>query len=202
MAGQGSILRPSQDADLGNPGAISPDCRGTARTDALATVPDDRRMVRYRGRSTMGHQESCEALSIRHYETTSGKRRHYGNIVPTFYRLGTMCDSVPSVKRTNMNTTQDLQAVLAAVSRATNIPESRIFSRCKGQDHLDARWMAVQLLVDLGYYDRQIADVTGMTQRAINKIRNAAANRANGTWRQFRTNLEAARNLLGITPTA
>lgn len=101
-----------------------------------------------------------------------------------------------------MDTTNDFKAVLAAVSRATFIPEDRIFSRCRGQENLDARWMAVQLLVDLGYYDRQIADITGMSQRAINKIRAAAANRANGTWKQFRTNLEAARNLLGITSTA
>ena len=97
-----------------------------------------------------------------------------------------------------MDSTQDFQAVLAAVSRATFIPEGRIFSKCKGQEFSDARWMAVQLLIDLGYYDRQIADVTGMTQRAINKIRAEAQKRANGTWKQFGKNLEQARNLLGI----
>lgn len=97
-----------------------------------------------------------------------------------------------------MNSAQDFKAVLAAVSRATLIPEDRIFSRCKGQEHLDARWMAVQLLIDLGYYDRQIADVTGMSQRAINNIRSDVKKRANGTWKQFGKNLEAARKLLGI----
>jgi hypothetical protein len=101
-----------------------------------------------------------------------------------------------------MDIMQDFQAVLAAVSRATHIPENRIFSKCRGQENLDARWMAVQLLVDLGYYDRQISEVSGMSQRAINKIRAAAALRANGTWKQFGTNLESARNLLGITPMA
>ena len=100
MAGQGSILRPSQDADLGNPGAISPDCRGTARTDALATVPYERGMDCYRSWSAMGRTESSEAVLIRQYTTKSGKRGHYGNIVPTFPLSGTMCDSAPIVKRT------------------------------------------------------------------------------------------------------
>lgn len=97
-----------------------------------------------------------------------------------------------------MDSTQDFKAVLAAVSRATFIPEDRIFSRCMGQEHRDARWMAVQLLIDLGYYDRQISEMSGMTQRAINKIRAEASKRANGTWKQFGKNLEAARKLLGI----
>lgn len=101
-----------------------------------------------------------------------------------------------------MDSLSDYKAVLAAVSRATYIPEDRIFSRCRGQEHLDARWLAVQLLIDLGYYDRQIAEVTGMTQRAINSIRAEAQKRANGTWKQFGKNLEAARKLLGITHTA
>lgn len=106
------------------------------------------------------------------------------------------------INHTYMDSTQDFKAVLAAVSRATFIPEDRIFSRCRGQEHSDARWMAVQLLIDLGYYDRQIANITGMTQRAINTIRSEAQKRANGTWKQFGKNLEAARKLLGITPEA
>lgn len=101
-----------------------------------------------------------------------------------------------------MDIMQDFQAVLAAVSRATKIPEGRIFSKCRGQEHSDARWMAVQLLIDMGYYDRQISEVSGMSQRAINGIRAEAAKRANSTWKQFGRNLEAARQLLGITPTA
>lgn len=101
-----------------------------------------------------------------------------------------------------MNTINDFRAVLAAVSRVTMIPEDRIFSRRRGREYFDARWMAVQLLIDMGYYDRQIADITGMTQRGINKIRSEAAKRMDGTWKQFGTNLEAARNALGITATA
>lgn len=101
-----------------------------------------------------------------------------------------------------MDSTQDFRAVIAAVSRVTGIPEDKIFSRRGGREYFDARWMAVQLLIDMGYYDRQIADITGMTQRGINKIRVEASKRLAGTWKQFRTNLESLRNTFGITITA
>lgn len=101
-----------------------------------------------------------------------------------------------------MDSTSDFKAILAAVSRTTWIPEDKIFSKCRGQEYSDARWMAVQLLIDMGYYDRQIADLTGMSQRSINNIRTEALKRANGSWKQFGKNLEAARKALGIHPTA
>ena len=101
-----------------------------------------------------------------------------------------------------MDTINDFKAVLAAVSRVTRIPEDKIFSQRRGREYFDARWMAVQLLIDLGYYDAQIADVTGMTRRGINKIRSDAAKRMNGTWKQFGTNLEAVRKAMGIPATA
>lgn len=101
-----------------------------------------------------------------------------------------------------MDSTSDFKAILAAVSRTTWIPEDKIFSKCRGQEYSDARWMAVQLLIDMGYYDRQIADLTGMSQRGINNIRTEALKRANGSWKQFGKNLEAARKALGIHPTA
>lgn len=101
-----------------------------------------------------------------------------------------------------MNSTEDFKAVIAAVSRVTGIPEDKIFSRRGGREYFDARWLAVQILIDLGYYDRQISEVTGMTQRGINKIRAEVQKRANGTWKQFGKNLETVRNAFGISPTA
>lgn len=97
-----------------------------------------------------------------------------------------------------MGTTQDFAAVLAAVSRATGIPEAWIFTKRKGQVYYDARWIAVQLMTDLGYYPRQISDVTGMTPRNVNLILSALRVREPSTWRQFRTELEACRKALGI----
>ena len=97
-----------------------------------------------------------------------------------------------------MGTTQDFAAVLAAVSRATGIPEAWIFSKRKGQVYYDARWIAVQLMTDLGYYPGQIADITGMTARNVNLILSTLRLRESSTWRQFRDELEACRKTMGI----
>lgn len=101
-----------------------------------------------------------------------------------------------------MDTLSDYQAVVSAVSRATGIPESLIFSRKRGQVYYDARWIAVQLLDDLGYYPQQIADMSGMTSRNVNLILGAVRIRANSSWKQFGKELEACRKALGITATA
>lgn len=101
-----------------------------------------------------------------------------------------------------MDTLSDYQAVVSAVSRATGIPESLIFSRKRGQVYYDARWIAVQLLDDLGYYPRQIADMSGMTSRNVNLILGTVRIRANSSWKQFGKELEACRKALGITATA
>jgi len=101
-----------------------------------------------------------------------------------------------------MNTTEDFAAVIAAVSRATGIPEGHIFTKRRGQLYYDARWIAVQLLSDLGYYSGQIADVTGMTSRNINMILSSLRTRQNSTWKQFGNELEACRKALGIETVA
>lgn len=101
-----------------------------------------------------------------------------------------------------MGTTQDFAAVLAAVSRATGIPEAWIFSKRKGQIYCDARWIAVQLMDDLGYYPNQIAETTGMTARNVNHILSTIKIREFSSWRQFGNELEACRKALGITATS
>ena len=100
-----------------------------------------------------------------------------------------------------MDSLTDYQAVMAAVSRATGIPEALIFTHRMGQIYKDARWIAVQLLADLGYYSTQIAELTGMTARNVNRITTALRARNNSTWRQFGRELEACRKALGIVDT-
>ena len=98
-----------------------------------------------------------------------------------------------------MDSLTDYKAVLAAVSRATGIPEAFIFSKRKGQIYYDARWIAVQLMADLGYYPNQIAETTGMTSRNVNHILSTLKIREASSWRQFGNELEACRKALGIT---
>lgn len=101
-----------------------------------------------------------------------------------------------------MDSVSDYKAVLAAVSRATGIPETHIFTKRRGQIYYDARWIAVRLLADLGYYANQIAETTGMTSRNVNRILSAIGTRGISTWRQFGSELEACRKALGITATS
>lgn len=91
---------------------------------------------------------------------------------------------------------EDFNAVLAAVSRATGIPEGWIFSKRRGQDYYDARWIAVQVLNDKGYYPTTIADLTGMTRRNVCKILNAIREREGCTWEIFSRRLELVRNAM------
>lgn len=106
-------------------------------------------------------------------------------------------------KRTRrMDSLSDYKAVLAAVSRATGIPEALIFTHRMGQIYKDARWIAVRLLADLGYYSGQIAEMTGMTPRNVNRIISTIRIREFATWRQFGNELDACRKALGITATS
>lgn len=98
-----------------------------------------------------------------------------------------------------MDSLSDYKAVLAAVSRSTGIPETLIFSHRRGQIYYDARWIAVQLMADLGYYPTQIAETTGMTVRNVNYILSTLKIREASSWRQFGNELEACRKALGIT---
>lgn len=100
-----------------------------------------------------------------------------------------------------MDRLKDYQAVMAAVSRATGIPEAFIFSHRMGQIYRDARWIAVRLLADLGYYSTQIADLTGMTTRHVNRIISTIRMREDSTWRQFGQELDACRTALGLPRT-
>ena len=101
-----------------------------------------------------------------------------------------------------MDRLSDYKAVLAAVSRATGIPDAFIFSHRMGQIYKDARWIAVQLMADLGYYSGQIAELTGMTARNVNRITSTIRIREFSTWRQFGNELDACRKALGITATS
>lgn len=104
-------------------------------------------------------------------------------------------------RKRRMDRLTDYRAVMAAVSRATGIPEAFIFSHRMGQIYKDARWIAVRLLADLGYYPGQIAELTGMTPRNVNRIISTIQIREFSTWRQFGNELDACRKALGITAT-
>lgn len=101
-----------------------------------------------------------------------------------------------------MNSTEDLRQVLTTVYLATGIPEDHIFSKRRGQEYYDARWIAIQLLSDIGYYPRQIANISGVTLRNVNKVLLAVKERKGATWRIFLSKLELCRNAMGTHESA
>lgn len=103
---------------------------------------------------------------------------------------------------TYMHSTEDLRQVLTVVSLVTGIPEGHIFTHRRGQQYYDARWIAVQLLSDLGYYPSQIVDLVGGSLRNVNKILAAVRERKGTTWRIFLSKLELCRNAMGTPKTA
>lgn len=60
--------------------------------------------------------------------------------------------------------------VLEAVSFETDVPVSKIMSRCSDAETVDARWICVKILSDNGYYPAKIADLMGITPRYVQYI--------------------------------
>lgn len=117
-------------------------------------------------------------------------------VVP-FFRFGTSYEMRCETTQ-QMDSVSDYKAVLASVSRVTGIPETFIFSHRMGQIYRDARWIAVRLLADLGYYSTQIADFTGLSSRHVNRILDTIRGRNPSTWRLFGRELDACRSALGL----
>ena len=60
--------------------------------------------------------------------------------------------------------------ILGAVSKETEIPKERILSESKDAEVVDARYILVKLLTDIGMYPSQIAAKINKTRRAVNYI--------------------------------
>lgn len=57
-----------------------------------------------------------------------------------------------------------------AVSRLTGLTEEQILGERKSREIVDARWMAVKLMREAGYYPSQIAPFFGMGTRNVQII--------------------------------
>lgn len=89
----------------------------------------------------------------------------------------------------------DLEAIINAVAEAMELIPCQILCKRRFQETIDARWIAVCLLSEKGYYSSRIAKWMGMTTRNVNLILSSMHIRL-ATEKQLRSNMEAARKHL------
>ena len=63
-------------------------------------------------------------------------------------------------------------AVMSVVSDLTDLSENEILNGRRTMEVVDARWLVVRLLRDIGLYPSQIADLMHMTERNVTLILN------------------------------
>ena len=62
---------------------------------------------------------------------------------------------------------KDLESIINAVAEAMDLSPCQILCRRKFKETIDARWIAVCLLSEKGYYSSRIAEWMGMWNREI-----------------------------------
>lgn len=88
-----------------------------------------------------------------------------------------------------------LTKMLDIISYETDIPAERIMSRCSATEIVDARWICVQLLKEMGYYPSRIAKLMDITPRYVQYILTDFNDRLIIN-RLMRTNYENIKNAL------
>lgn len=69
-----------------------------------------------------------------------------------------------------MNKRDYFNAVISVVEDLTDLRRDEILGEGKTMEIVDARWLTVKLLKEIGLYPDQIAELMSMTSRGINKI--------------------------------
>ena len=87
--------------------------------------------------------------------------------------------------------------IIQAVADASDLTTSQIVSKRRFPDSLDARWIAVKLLRDEGFYSSRIAELMSMTTRNVNHIIYAVEIRLSHDDRSLKQLLETSRKHLG-----
>ena len=110
------------------------------------------------------------------------------------FSFGTIC-GFPRAKEQEMK--ERFDTIIKAVAEAADLTTSQVLNRRRFPESLDARWIAVKLLRDEGFYSARIADLMGMSQRNVNRIIYSVEMRLSSGDRLLRQLLEASRKHLG-----
>lgn len=91
----------------------------------------------------------------------------------------------------------DFERIIKAVADAAYLTCSQILSKRRFPDSLDARWIAVKLLKDEGFYSSKIAELMSMTTRNVNHIIYAVEIRLSHDDKPLKQLLETSKKHLG-----
>ena len=64
----------------------------------------------------------------------------------------------------------DFNTIINAVAKAADLSSYQILCKRRFQETIDAKWVAVKIMKDEGFYPSRIADLMGMTTRNVNHI--------------------------------
>ena len=92
---------------------------------------------------------------------------------------------------------EEFDRIIKAVADASDLSRSQILSKRRFPDSLDARWIAVKLLRDEGFYSSRIAELMSMTTRNVNHIIYAVEIRLSHNDKPLEKLLATSRKYLG-----
>lgn len=87
--------------------------------------------------------------------------------------------------------------IIKAVAEASDLRPCQILCKRRYQETIDARWVAVKLLREEGFYSSKIADLMGMTTRNVNYILFSVETRLSMHDKTLGNILETSRKQLG-----
>lgn len=91
----------------------------------------------------------------------------------------------------------DFETIINAVADAADLRPCQILCRKRFPETIDARWIAVKMLRDEGFYTSKIARLMNMTTRNVNRIKYAVEVRLSKDDRSLVNILETARKQIG-----
>lgn len=95
-----------------------------------------------------------------------------------------------------MNIKEIYRQVLLTVAEVTAVSVKDIAGKSRRQDLVDARWIAIIIMHDKGFYAGQISRLMGMSERHIDRIIEEYPDRLKYGGLVFQTNLRTARDIL------
>lgn len=85
----------------------------------------------------------------------------------TTFLFGIICD-LSGVNGQTMRA--DFERIIKAVADAADLSPCQVLCKRRFPETMDARWIAVKLLKDEGFYTSQVARLMSMTTRNVNHI--------------------------------
>lgn len=111
----------------------------------------------------------------------------------TTFLFGIICD-LSGVNGQTMRA--DFERIIKAVADAADLNPCQILCRRRFPETMDARWIAVKLLREAGFYSSQIARLMNMTTRNVNHIIYSVEIRLSNNDRSLEYLLETSRKHL------